>query len=137
MAQIPENPLILVDGSSYLFRAYHSPPHLTNSKGEATGAIYGVINMLKSLIKQYDPSHMVVVFDAKGKTFRNDMYSEYKANRPPMPDDLRTQIAPIHNIIKAMGFPLISIEGDLSHLVHVVTTYLYLLQYVEPSHQLI
>ena len=73
MAQIPENPLILVDGSSYLFRAYHSPPHLTNSKGEATGAIYGVVNMLKSLIKQYDPSHMVVVFDAKGKTFRNDM----------------------------------------------------------------
>ena len=111
MAQIPENPLILVDGSSYLFRAYHSPPHLTNSKGEATGAIYGVVNMLKSLIKQYDPSHMVVVFDAKGKTFRNDMYSEYKANRPPMPDDLRTQIAPLHNIIKAMGFPLISIEG--------------------------
>ncbi|MEL7367250.1 MAG: 5'-3' exonuclease H3TH domain-containing protein, partial [Pseudomonadota bacterium] len=78
---------------------------------EATGAIYGVVNMLKSLIKQYDPSHMVVVFDAKGKTFRNDMYSEYKANRPPMPDDLRTQIAPLHNIIKAMGFPLISIEG--------------------------
>ena len=111
MAQIPENPLILVDGSSYLFRAYHSPPHLTNSKGEATGAIYGVVNMLKSLIKQYDPSHMVVVFDAKGKTFRNDMYSEYKANRPPMPDDLRTQIAPLHSIIKAMGFPLISIEG--------------------------
>ena len=111
MAQIPENPLILVDGSSYLFRAYHSPPHLTNSKGEATGAIYGVVNMMKSLIKQYDPSHMVVVFDAKGKTFRNDMYSEYKANRPPMPDDLRTQIAPLHNIIKAMGFPLISIEG--------------------------
>jgi DNA polymerase-1 len=111
MAQIPENPLILVDGSSYLFRAYHSPPHLTNSKGEATGAIYGVINMLKSLIRQYDPSHMVVVFDAKGKTFRNDMYSEYKANRPPMPDDLRTQIAPIQSIIKAMGFPLISIEG--------------------------
>jgi DNA polymerase-1 len=111
MAQIPENPLILVDGSSYLFRAYHSPPHLTNSKGEATGAIYGVVNMLKSLIKQYAPSHMVVVFDAKGKTFRNDMYSEYKANRPPMPDDLRTQIAPLHKIIKAMGFPLISIEG--------------------------
>lgn len=111
MAQIPENPFILVDGSSYLFRAYHSPPHLTNSKGEATGAIYGVVNMLKSLIKQYDPSHMVVVFDAKGKTFRNDMYSEYKANRPPMPDDLRTQIVPLHSIIKAMGFPLLSIEG--------------------------
>ncbi|KID58987.1 DNA polymerase I [Pseudoalteromonas luteoviolacea] len=111
MPQIPENPLILVDGSSYLFRAYHAPPHLTNSQGEATGAIYGVINMLKSLLKQFDPSHMVVVFDAKGPTFRNDMYSEYKANRPPMPDDLRTQIEPIHEIIKAMGLPLVSIAG--------------------------
>ncbi|WP_046006100.1 DNA polymerase I [Pseudoalteromonas rubra] len=111
MSQIPENPLILVDGSSYLFRAYHAPPHLTNSKGEATGAIYGVINMLKSLLKQYQPSHMVVVFDAKGPTFRNEMYSEYKAHRPPMPDDLRTQIAPIHDIIRAMGLPLVSIEG--------------------------
>ncbi|WP_440054415.1 DNA polymerase I [Pseudoalteromonas sp. T1lg65] len=111
MSQIPENPLILVDGSSYLFRAYHAPPHLTNSKGEATGAIYGVINMLKSLLKQYQPSHMVVVFDAKGPTFRNDMYSEYKAHRPPMPDDLRTQIEPIHEIIKAMGLPLVSISG--------------------------
>ncbi|KZN64087.1 DNA polymerase I [Pseudoalteromonas luteoviolacea] len=111
MPQIPENPLILVDGSSYLFRAYHAPPHLTNSQGEATGAIYGVINMLKSLLKQFDPSHMVVVFDAKGPTFRNDMYSEYKANRPPMPDDLRAQIEPIHNIIKAMGLPLVSISG--------------------------
>ncbi|MDK2597119.1 DNA polymerase I [Pseudoalteromonas obscura] len=111
MPQIPENPLILVDGSSYLFRAYHAPPHLTNSQGEATGAIYGVINMLKSLVKQFDPSHMVVVFDAKGPTFRNDMYSEYKANRPPMPDDLRTQIEPIHEIIKAMGLPLVSIAG--------------------------
>lgn len=111
MAQISENPLILVDGSSYLFRAYHAPPHLTNSKGEATGAIYGVINMLKSLLKQYSPSHMVVVFDAKGPTFRNEMYSEYKAHRPPMPDDLRSQIEPIYNIIKAMGLPLISIPG--------------------------
>lgn len=111
MAEIPENPFILVDGSSYLFRAYHSPPHLTNSKGEATGAIYGVVNMIKSLLRQYNPSHIVIVFDAKGKTFRNDMYSEYKANRPPMPDDLRTQIAPIHQIIKAMGLPIISIEG--------------------------
>ncbi|PHI35779.1 DNA polymerase I [Pseudoalteromonas sp. GCY] len=111
MSQIPQNPLILVDGSSYLFRAYHAPPHLTNSKGEATGAIYGVINMLKSLLKQYQPSHMVVVFDAKGPTFRNEMYSEYKAHRPPMPDDLRTQIEPIHEIIKAMGLPLVSISG--------------------------
>ncbi|MFT5163875.1 MAG: DNA polymerase-1 [Alteromonadaceae bacterium] len=111
MAQIPENPFILVDGSSYLFRAYHSPPHLTNSKGEATGAIYGVVNMIKSLMRQFKPSHIAIVFDAKGKTFRNDMYKEYKANRPPMPDDLRDQIAPIHAIIKAMGLPLISISG--------------------------
>ncbi|PAJ72703.1 DNA polymerase I [Pseudoalteromonas sp. NBT06-2] len=111
MAQIPDNPLILVDGSSYLFRAYHSPPHFVNSKGEPTGAIYGVVNMLKSLSKQFDPSHVAVIFDAKGKTFRNDMYSDYKANRPSMPDDLRCQIEPLHKIIKAMGFPLISIVG--------------------------
>ncbi|OUL57318.1 DNA polymerase I [Pseudoalteromonas ulvae] len=111
MAQIQENPLILVDGSSYLFRAFHAPPHLTNSKGEPTGAIYGVVNMLKSLVRQFDPSHMVVIFDAKGKTFRNDMFADYKANRPPMPDDLRSQIAPLHEIIRAMGLPLISIEG--------------------------
>lgn len=106
-----EKPIILVDGSSYLFRAYHSPPHLTNSKGEATGAIYGVINMLNSLVRQYQPEKMIVIFDAKGPTFRNEMYSEYKANRPPMPDDLRSQIAPIHSIIKAMGLPLLAIEG--------------------------
>ena len=106
-----DKPIILVDGSSYLFRAYHAPPHLTNSKGEATGAIYGVVNMLKSLVRQYQPEKMVVIFDAKGPTFRNEMYSEYKANRPPMPDDLRTQIAPIHKIIEAMGLPLVAIEG--------------------------
>lgn len=111
MSHSTDKPLILVDGSSYLFRAYHSPPHLTNSKGEATGAIYGVVNMLKSLLNQYNPECMVVVFDAKGKTFRSDMYPEYKAHRPPMPDDLRTQIAPLHDIIRAMGLPLISIEG--------------------------
>ncbi|WP_423187827.1 DNA polymerase I [Alishewanella sp. d11] len=111
MVYIPTNPLILVDGSSYLFRAYHSPPHLTNSKGEATGAIYGVVNMLKSLLKQYKPTQMAVVFDAKGPTFRNDMYSEYKAHRPPMPDDLRSQIAPLHKIIAAMGLPLLCISG--------------------------
>jgi len=106
-----DKPIILVDGSSYLFRAYHAPPHLTNSKGESTGAIYGVVNMLKSLVRQYQPEKMVVIFDAKGPTFRNEMYSEYKANRPPMPDDLRTQIAPIHDIIRAMGLPLVAIEG--------------------------
>lgn len=111
MSQIPADPLILVDGSSYLFRAYHSPPHLTNSRGEATGAIYGVVNMLKSLLRQYNPSQMAVVFDAKGPTFRNEMYAEYKAHRPPMPDDLRSQIEPLHQIIRAMGLPLLCIAG--------------------------
>ena len=111
MVSIAGTPLILVDGSSYLFRAYHSPPHLTNSRGEATGAIYGVVNMLKSLLRQYKPEQMAVVFDAKGPTFRNEMYAEYKAHRPPMPDDLRSQIAPLHQIIEAMGLPLICISG--------------------------
>lgn len=111
MPKIAQNPLVLVDGSSYLYRAYYAPPHLTNSKGEATGAVYGVVNMLRSLLNQYSPSHIAVVFDAKGKTFRNDMYSEYKAQRPPMPDDLRSQIEPLHRIIRALGLPLISIPG--------------------------
>ncbi|MCG9697988.1 DNA polymerase I [Shewanella sp. Isolate11] len=111
MPNIAENPLILVDGSSYLYRAYYAPPHLTNSKGEATGAVYGVINMLRSLLKQYKPSQMAVVFDAKGKTFRNDMYADYKAHRPPMPDDLRSQIDPLHRIIRALGLPLVCIPG--------------------------
>ncbi|WP_289118163.1 DNA polymerase I [uncultured Idiomarina sp.] len=110
-ATVPENPFILVDGSSYLFRAFHAPPHLTNSNGEPTGAIYGVVNMLRSLLKKYQPSHMAVVFDAKGKTFRSDIYEEYKAHRPPMPDDLRSQIEPLHNIVKAMGLPLLCIDG--------------------------
>jgi DNA polymerase-1 len=107
------NPLILVDGSSYLFRAYHVPylQALSTSYGQPTGAITGVLNMIKSLQKDYPSGNIVVVFDAKGKTFRNDMYSEYKANRPPMPDDLRTQIAPLHEIIEAMGLPLLVIEG--------------------------
>lgn len=106
MPTIANNPLVLVDGSSYLYRAYYAPPHLTNSKGEATGAVYGVVNMLRSLLSRYQPSHIAVVFDAKGKTFRNDMYSEYKAQRPPMPDDLRSQIEPLHRIIHALGLPL-------------------------------
>ena len=88
-----------------------SPPHLTNSAGEATGAVYGVVNMLQSLLKQFSPSHIVVVFDAKGKTFRDDMYSDYKANRPSMPDDLRIQIEPLHAVIKAMGLPILTIPG--------------------------
>lgn len=103
-------PLILVDGSSYLYRAYHAMPPLTNSDGESTGTIYGVINMLRKLIRDYQPEHMAVVFDAKGKTFRNDLYAEYKATRPPMPDDLREQIAPIHEIVKAMGLPLLCVD---------------------------
>jgi DNA polymerase-1 len=112
-AEIPSNPLILVDGSSYLFRAYHVPylQALSTSYGQPTGAITGVLNMIKSLQKDYPNGNIVVVFDAKGKTFRNDMYAEYKANRPPMPDDLRTQIAPLHQIIEAMGLPLLVIEG--------------------------
>lgn len=115
MATIPVNPFVLVDGSSYLFRAFHGLPSLTNSKGEPTGAVYGVINMLKSLIKTYQPTHIAVVFDAKGKTFRDDIYPEYKANRPPMPDELRGQIEPLHEIIKAMGIPIIvepGVEAD-------------------------
>ena len=108
-------PFILVDGSSYLFRAFHGLPPLTNSKGQDTGAIYGVVNMLKSLIKEYQPTHIGVIFDAKGKTFRDDIYPEYKANRPPMPDELRSQIEPLHQIIRAMGLPIIvepNVEAD-------------------------
>ncbi|MFQ3251554.1 MAG: DNA polymerase-1 [Glaciecola sp.] len=105
------SPLVLVDGSSYLFRAFHGLPPLTNSKGQDTGAIYGVVNMLRSLMSTYKPSHIAVVFDAKGKTFRDDIYKEYKANRPPMPDELRSQIAPLHEIVKAMGFPIIVEDG--------------------------
>lgn len=104
-------PLVLVDGSSYLYRAFHALPPLTNSKGQATGAVKGVINMLRRMDKDYPGSVVVVIFDAKGKTFRDDIYPEYKAHRPPMPDDLRTQIEPIHNIIRAMGLPILIIDG--------------------------
>ena len=104
-------PAILVDGSSYLFRAYHAMPPLTNTDGHPTGAIRGVINMMRKLQKDYPESQIIVIFDAKGKTFRNDMYPEYKANRPSMPDELRVQIQPIHDIIKAMGLPLLVIDG--------------------------
>ena len=108
-------PLILVDGSSYLFRAFHALPKLSNSKGQETGAILGVINMLRKLRDEYQPEHMAVVFDAKGKTFRNDIYPDYKANRPPMPDELRSQIEPLHELVEAMGFPIIvvpDVEAD-------------------------
>lgn len=106
-----KTPLILVDGSSYLYRAFHALPPLTNSKGKPTGAVKGVINMMRRLQKDYPESTHVVVFDAKGKTFRDEIYSDYKAHRPPMPDDLRLQIEPIHKIIQAMGMPMLIIEG--------------------------
>ncbi len=110
-------PLVLVDGSSYLYRAFHVPnlQHLSTSNGMPTGAIYGVVNMLKRLMKSVEPEYIGVVFDAKGKTFRHDIYKEYKANRPPMPDDLQIQIEPLHNMVRALGLPLISevsVEAD-------------------------
>ncbi len=101
--------LVLVDGSSYLFRAFHGLPPLS-SQGHPTGAIYGVLNMLRKLMQDEQPDYIAVVFDAKGKTFRNDIYPEYKANRPPMPDDLRVQIEPLHDIIRAQGLPLIIVD---------------------------
>ncbi|MGO1345277.1 5'-3' exonuclease, partial [Chromohalobacter japonicus] len=109
MANTP--PIVLVDGSSYLYRAFHALPPLTTSKGNPTGAVKGVLNMLKSLLKQYPDSPMAVVFDAKGKTFRDEIYAEYKAHRPPMPDDLRPQVEPLHECIRALGLPLLCIEG--------------------------
>ncbi|MCW8995577.1 MAG: DNA polymerase I [Psychromonas sp.] len=111
MVTIPENPFVLVDGSSYLYRAFYAPPHLTNSAGEPTGAVYGVVNMLQSLLKQFNPTHIVVVFDAKGKTFRDELYAQYKAHRPSMPDELRCQIEPLHEVIKALGLPILTIPG--------------------------
>jgi len=104
-------PVILVDGSSYLFRAYHALPPLTNSKGLPTGAVYGVINMLRRLIADYQPVYIGVVFDPKGKTFRHDLYQEYKANRDAMPDELQVQIKPLFDVVKAMGLPLIIEQG--------------------------
>ena len=104
-------PIILVDGSSYLFRAFHALPPLTNSKNQQTGAVYGVINMLRKLRAEYQPEYMAVVFDAKGKTFRHEMYPDYKGTRPKMPEELSSQIQPLHELIRAQGFPLISEEG--------------------------
>lgn len=104
-------PLVLVDGSSYLYRAFHALPPLTTSKGLPTGAVKGVLNMLKSLRKQYPKSPFAVVFDAKGGTFRDEMFAEYKANRPSMPDELRVQVEPLHASVRAMGYPLLCVEG--------------------------
>jgi len=103
--------LVLVDGSSYLYRAFHALPPLSNSRGEPTGAIHGVLNMLNRLLKDYEPERLAVVFDARGKTFRDDLFEQYKANRPPMPDDLRGQVEPLLDIVKAMGLPLLRIQG--------------------------
>ncbi len=104
-------PLVLVDGSSYLYRAFHALPPLTNSRGQQTGAVKGVLNMLKSLRKQYPDSPFAVVFDAKGGTFRDAMFEHYKANRPPMPEELRGQIEPLHAAVRALGYPLLCVEG--------------------------
>lgn len=109
---LKETPLILIDGSSYLYRAFHALPPLTNSRGEPTGAIYGVLNMIRKLINDFQPEYIGVVFDPKGKTHRDDIYPHYKANRPPMPDELRLQIQPLFEIIKAMGLPLLIVEGE-------------------------
>ncbi|MGD2137750.1 MAG: DNA polymerase I [Gammaproteobacteria bacterium] len=111
MSAVKTGPLLLVDGSSYLYRAYHALPPLTTSKGEPTGAVYGVINMLKSLLGEYRPEHMAVVFDARGKTFRDELFAEYKANRPPMPDELASQVEPLHALVRALGLPLLQVSG--------------------------
>ena len=103
--------LLLVDGSSYLYRAYHALPDLRTKKGEPTGAIYGVLNMLRKLHKDVRADYSACVFDAKGRTFRDDLYAEYKANRPPMPDDLSSQLAPLCESIEAMGWPLLTVDG--------------------------
>lgn len=107
----PSKHLILVDGSSYLYRAFHALPALTSSRGEPTGALYGVINMIRKLVKDYKPEYMAVIFDAKGRNFRHDLYKDYKAHRPPMPDELVKQVEPLHELIKAMGLTLISMPG--------------------------
>ncbi|RMG54787.1 MAG: DNA polymerase I, partial [Gammaproteobacteria bacterium] len=111
MPSSTDKPLVLVDGSSYLYRAFHALPPLTNSRGEPTGAVYGVANMLRRLLKDYDTDEVVVVFDAKGPTFRDEMFPEYKATRPPMPDELVAQIEPLHELVRAMGFPVLVVDG--------------------------
>src|SRR6204780_5461044 len=108
----PERPdLVLIDGSSYLYRAFYALPPLTNSKGVPTGAVYGVLNMLSKFVREYTPRHIGVVFDAPGKTFRDELFAEYKANRPPMPDDLRSQTEPLLAAVEALGLPVLRIAG--------------------------
>ncbi|MGH8537317.1 MAG: 5'-3' exonuclease, partial [Gammaproteobacteria bacterium] len=106
-----EELLVLVDGSSYLYRAFHALPPLSTSRGEPTGAIHGFIAMLRRLLKDYTPNYLAVVFDAKGKTFRDEIYPAYKAYRPPMPEELRLQVEPLHAVVRAMGVPMLVIEG--------------------------
>ena len=106
-----ESPIILVDGSWYLYRAYHALPPLMTSNKQPTGAVRGVVSMIKRILEEHPKSPLAIVFDAKGKTFRHDMYKEYKATRPPMPEDLVSQIEPIYKIIRALGIKLISVEG--------------------------
>jgi DNA polymerase-1 len=107
----PQKHLVLVDGSSYLYRAFYAMPSLSNSKGMPTGAAYGITNMLRRLLADYDPSHLAVIFDAKGKTFRDDLYSEYKSHRPPMPDEMRQQLDAVRSLVKALGMPLLEVPG--------------------------
>jgi DNA polymerase-1 len=111
MSEPAEKRLVLVDGSSFLYRAFHALPPLNNSRGEPTGAVLGVANMLRKLIGEYETCHIGVVFDAPGKTFRDDLFEHYKAHRPPMPDELRAQIQPLHAIIRALGLPLLIEQG--------------------------
>ena len=111
MTKFTKKPLVLIDGSSYFHRAFHALPPLTTSYGQPTGAVYGVINMVRKLINEYGSDYIAVVFDAKGKNFRHKLYSEYKATRPPMPDELRLQVKPLHDIIQAMGLKILIVEG--------------------------
>src|SRR3569623_1691497 len=111
MIETTIKPLVLVDGSSYLYRAFYALPPLTNSSGKPTGAVYGVLNMLRKLVADYDPEYVAVVFDAKGKTFRDDLFEQYKAQRPPMPDDLVAQIEPLHEAVRASGLPCLVVDG--------------------------
>jgi DNA polymerase I len=103
--------LLLVDGSSYLYRAFHAMPDLRNAQGEPTGALYGVVNMLRKLVSDHKAEYAACIFDARGKTFRDDIFPDYKSHRPAMPEDLAAQIEPIHSAVKALGWPVLSIEG--------------------------
>ncbi|MFC0180698.1 DNA polymerase I [Thorsellia kenyensis] len=108
---LSEKPFVLIDGSSYLYRAFYASPPLTNASGQPTGAMYGVLNMIRSMLNEVNPDYLAVVFDAKGKTFRDELFAEYKSHRPPMPDDLRSQIEPLHKMINSLGLPMLVIEG--------------------------